>query len=392
MSIPLYIFSIVVYSYLFHKLIKKVIFRLLEQILSKQLPNVVAELKKVRFFNILAGFAPLIVTFVAIKYYPINQLTDKNIKLILGVINIGLVVFSLQMVNAVITLILNQISLKYAEVRTIIRTLHQVIKIGLAITGLIIIFSILLNKSPLVILSSLGALTAIFLLVFKDTILGFVASIQVTLLENVRVGDWVEMPKYNADGTVLDINISSIRVQNWDKTITTVPTYALISDPVKNWRGMEESKSRRIRRKIFIDLESITFLSDEDISRMTKVNQLSAYFKDIIPEIDLHNQAQINNSETLNIRRLTNIGLFRNYLNEYLKNHPKINSSTTILVRQHEQTSTGVPIEIYCFTNTTNWNEYEDIQSDIFDHIYATIHEFRLRLFQFSKFNSVSKD
>ena len=383
--IPLYVTSILIASLIFHKLLKSVIFRILEQLLSKQLPNVLSQLKEVRFFNILAAIAPLIITFLAIKHYPLEGLSKANILLITKGLNMGLIILLLQLINAVISLILNHLQLKFLAAKTIIRTLHQVIKIILSITGLIIIFSIILNKSPVVILSSLGALTAIFLLVFKDTILGFVASVQVTLLGNVKVGDWIEMPKYNADGTVLDINISSIRVQNFDKTITTIPTYALMSDPVKNWRGMEESNARRIRRRLLIDIDSIAFLNDDQIQRLQKVNLLKDYFKTKLVELGSFNDNQNNNSEDLNIRKLTNIGLFRYYLDSYLKNHPKINQTTTILVRQYQQEAVGVPVEIYCFTNTTNWNEYEDIQSDIFDHIYASVHLFGLKIFQYSK-------
>ncbi|MGA0242112.1 MAG: mechanosensitive ion channel family protein, partial [Candidatus Marinamargulisbacteria bacterium] len=240
------------------------------------------------------------------------------------------------------------------------------------------------NKSPVVILSSLGALTAVFLLVFKDTILGFVASIQVTLLGHVKVGDWIEMPQFNANGTVLDINISSIRVQNWDKTITTIPTYALVSEPVKNWRGMTEARARRIRRSLWIDLTSIRFLTADELDAMKQVNHLQDYLTPALADIDQFNAAQVNNAHALNTRKLTNIGLFRQYLYAYLRDHPAINQSTTLLVRQQQSSPTGVPLQIYCFTNTTRWVAHEDIQSDIFDYILASVPLFGLRVFQYS--------
>jgi miniconductance mechanosensitive channel len=319
------------------------------------------------------------------RYYPLDALNQFALNIITNALNVALVALVLLLLNAVISLILNRISSKFLiGGKTLIRTLHQVIKILLSITGLIIIFSIILNKSPVVILSSLGALTAIFLLVFKDSILGFVASIQVTLMGNVKVGDWIEMPKFNADGNVIDISISSIKVQNWDKTITTIPTYSLISEPVKNWQGMEEARARRICRNILIDVTSISFLSAEQIQKLHKVNHLRAYFDRALEELKSYNESQQNNTEELNIRRLTNIGLLRNYLYHYLQAHPNINQNCTILVRQKQHEANGLPLQIYCFTNTTNWVEYENIQSDIFDHIFASIESFGLKVYQYN--------
>ena len=270
-----------------------------------------------------------------------------------------------------------------------LRTIAQVIRIILVVAGIISVVSIILNKSPFVILSGLGALTAVFMLVFKDSILGFASSIQVTLLDNVRVGDWIEMPKYQADGNVIDINISSIKVQNWDKTITTIPTYALVSDPVKNWRGMEEARARRISRQILIDINSIKFLTNADVEAFNKVTLLKDYLARSSNEINEYNQNVEHNTEPLNTRQLTNIGLFRNYLSNYLKGHKSVNEEQTILVRQQEMTSTGIPMQIYCFTHTTDWVEYEAVQSDIFDHIFASIRSFGLKVYQRDNNNSI---
>jgi miniconductance mechanosensitive channel len=257
------------------------------------------------------------------------------------------------------------------------------IKIVAYIMAGIFIVSVLTGKSPWGILSILGGFTVVLMLVFKDTILGFVASIQLSGHDMVRVGDWIEMPKYGADGDVIDVSIHTVKVRNWDKTITTIPTYSLVSDAFKNWRGMSESGGRRIKRAIHIDLSSIKFCNDEMLERFRKFDLIKNYIAEKQEEISSYNKEHTLNPEQLiNGRRQTNIGVFRAYIIAYLKNHPKIHQGMTFLVRHLEPTQHGLPIQIYVFSNDQVWANYEAIQADIFDHLLAAVPEFDLRVFQ----------
>lgn len=259
----------------------------------------------------------------------------------------------------------------------------QLIRILLYIVTIILVLSALLGKSPIYFLSAFGAMTAILLLVFKDTILGLVASVQMSTNEMVRVGDWVEMPKFNADGDVIDINLNTVKVQNWDKTITTIPTYYFITDSFKNWRGMQATGGRRIKRAIFIDAHSVKFVNPEMREKFKKYQIIKDYIEDRQKEIEAFNEKfNIDTSALINGRRMTNLGVFRKYIESYLKNHPKIRQDMTIMVRQLASENKGIPLEVYCFTNTTAWLEYETIQSDIFDHIYSTVKFFDIEIFQ----------
>jgi miniconductance mechanosensitive channel len=259
----------------------------------------------------------------------------------------------------------------------------QLIKILLYIVTIILVLSVLLGKSPIYFLSAFGAMTAILLLVFKDTILGLVASVQMSANDMVRVGDWVEMPKYNADGNVVDINLSTVKVQNWDKTITTIPTYSFITDSFKNWRGMQESGGRRIKRAVYIDAYSVKLVDPEMRERLKKYHLITEYIESRQREIEEYNlKNNIDTSVLINGRRMTNLGVFRKYIESYLKKHPKIRQDMTIMVRQLATENKGIPLEIYCFTNTTAWLDYESIQSDIFDHLYSTASFFDIQIFQ----------
>lgn len=259
----------------------------------------------------------------------------------------------------------------------------QVLKIVFGIIIFIVLIANLIGQSPVIILSSLGALTAIYSLIFKDAILGFVAGIQLSANDMVRIGDWIEMGKYGADGYVTDITLTTVKVQNWDKTITTIPTYALISDSFKNWRGMFETGGRRIKRSVFIDMTSIRFLTKEDIERLKKIHYLKDYIEAKEKEIEEYNKKHnINPEIKVNGRHLTNIGTFRAYITNYLKNHPQLNPTLLQIVRQLDPGPNGLPLEIYCFTADTRWVVYEGVQSDIFDHILAVASEFDLRIFQ----------
>ncbi len=259
----------------------------------------------------------------------------------------------------------------------------QVAKLITYCIATILIISVLIEKSPIILLSSFGALTAIILLVFKDTILSFVASIQLSSLDMLHVGDWIEMPDFNADGDVIDISLHTIRVQNWDKTITTIPTHRLISGSFKNWRGMTQSGGRRIRRFILIDMSSIRFLTPEETEYFIRFSLLKDYIKNKQTELESYNASlEYKTDNDVNMRKLTNLGTFRSYMLNYLKNHPHIHKNMTLLVRQLQPKPEGLPIEIYCFTNTTEWNIYENIQADIMDHLLAIMTEFDLKAYQ----------
>ncbi len=241
----------------------------------------------------------------------------------------------------------------------------QLIRILLYIVAVILVLSVILGKSPAYFLSAFGAMTAILLLVFKDTILGLVASVQMSSNDMVRVGDWVEMPKFNADGDVTDINLNTVKVQNFDKTITTIPTYYFITDSFKNWRGLQQSGGRRIKRAIFIDVNSVKLVDPEMREKFKRYQLITDYIENRQKEIEAYNiNEQIDTSFLINGRRMTNLGVYRRYIGSYLKNHPSVKQDMTIMVRQLANEYKGVPLEIYCFTNTTNWGEYEAIQAD----------------------------
>ncbi|HZK27614.1 MAG TPA: mechanosensitive ion channel domain-containing protein [Thermoclostridium sp.] len=264
-----------------------------------------------------------------------------------------------------------------------IRGLIQVVKIVVFIVGGITLIAIIIDKNPLLLLSGLGALSAVLMLVFKDSILGFVAGIQLSSNDMIRVGDWIEMPKYNADGDVIEISLNTIKVHNWDKTVTMIPSYALISDAFKNWRGMQETGGRRIKRSVYIDTASIQFCTEEMLERFKRIHYLTEYIESKEAEIEEYNKEHnINRESKVNGRGLTNIGTFRVYIQNYLKNHPGIHKELITMVRQLASGEDGLPLEIYCFTSDIRWVYHETVQADIFDHIFAVAPEFGLRVFQ----------
>lgn len=263
----------------------------------------------------------------------------------------------------------------------------QLLQLAVVILGGLLFISALLDRSPVLLLSGFGAMTAVLLLVFKDTLLSLVASVQLTAQDMVRVGDWIEVPQFGADGDVVDVELHTIKVQNWDKTITTIPTHRLISDSFKNWRGMSAAGGRRIKRALYLDTASIHFMTNEEVGHCKRFMLLDDYLAGKESELAEHNselsgEAAAERDAAVNMRRLTNIGTFRAYAWRYLKQHPMIRQDMTLLVRQLSPGAQGLPIELYCFTTTTAWREYEDIQADIFDHLLAIIPEFGLTLFQ----------
>ena len=259
----------------------------------------------------------------------------------------------------------------------------QLANIMIYVVAAILVFATILDKDPLALLGALGALTAVLMLIFKDTILGLVASIQISSHDMVRVGDWVSMPQYGTDGDVLEITLNTVKIQNWDKTISTIPTYAFISGSFKNWRGMTDSRGRRIKRSLNINMTSIKFCTDEEIANYKNIEMLKGYIDSIQSEITTHNETNSHDkSSLLNGRNLTNIGLFREYAHQYLMANENLRMDLTLMVRQLEPTENGLPIEVYCFSSNINWVDYERIQADIFDHLLSSISNFDLEIFQ----------
>jgi len=264
----------------------------------------------------------------------------------------------------------------------------QVAELLVFLFGGIIMIAIIMGKSPWMLLSGIGAMTAVLLLIFKDTILSLVASVRISSNKLIEKGDWIEMPQFGADGDVIDIALHSIQVQNWDKTITTIPTHKLIDESFKNWKGMTQCGGRRIMRSIHIDLDSVAFCDEKMLERMESIGLLKDYLRQKKAEIASHNKAQgIDEGDVINGRHLTNIGTFRAYIDHYLKNHMGIHHEMTTMTRQLQPAATGLPLQIYAFTNTTEWILYEGIQSDIMDHLLSILPEFGLRVFQYPSGN-----
>lgn len=264
-----------------------------------------------------------------------------------------------------------------------LKGLLQTAQVTIFFIGGIVIVSTLINKSPTVLLTGLGASAAILMLVFRDTILGFVSGIQLSANNMLKVGDWISMPKYGADGTVIEVTLNTVKVRNWDNTITTIPPYLLVSDSFQNWQGMRESGGRRVKRSINIDMSSVRFCTPEMLAKYRKIQLLKDYIDKTEKVVELYNKEHhIDNSILVNGRRQTNLGVFRAYLNSYLKSLPTINQELTCMVRQLQPTETGIPLELYFFSAIKDWVPYEEVQADVFDHVLAIIPEFGLRVFQ----------
>ena len=285
--------------------------------------------------------------------------------------------------NALINALNEMFKLTDLSKKFSIKSYTQIGKLLINIFGIIVVIAVLTGNSPVYLLSGLGALTAVLILVFKDTILSLVSSVQISSNDLFKVGDWVEAPQFGADGDVIDIALHSVKIQNWDKTISVIPTNKLIDSSFKNWRGMAESGGRRIKRSINIDMSSIKFCTNEMISRYSKYNVIANYIKVKLEEVQRFNiENNITDESLINGRSLTNIGTFRAYIEGYLRNHNKIHDEMTFLVRQLSPSANGLPIEIYVFSNDTDWLNYEKIQADIFDHLLAVVSEFELKVFQ----------
>jgi len=339
-------------------------------------------------FHRLVNFVP---TLIIWRMLP-QAFTEKSYEIATAcrtALLIIMLVIALRTIDALLSAV-EQIYEQYPISNRIpIKVFLQAIKIIEYIIAAIFFVAIIAAIEPAKILAAMGALTAVTMLVFKDTILSFVSGIQLIANKMVVEGDWIEMPSYGADGDVIDISLMTIKVQNWNKTISTIPTSALTTHSFKNWRGMTESGGRRIKRSISLDMNSIKFCTAEMLDRFKKIDFISQYIDQKLNDVTEHNaQNKIDQTILVNGRRLTNIGTFRAYCVAYLKNHPKIHKDMTFLVRQLAPTESGVPIEIYVFSNDQNWGNYEDIQGDIFDHFLAVIPEFDLKVFQkFSELN-----
>lgn len=309
---------------------------------------------------------------------------DKALGIAAGALNLYFIFVGVLVADALISA-LHDIYQTLRVSRDIpLKGFSQVLKIVLYGTGLILMISVLMDRSPLYLLSGLGAMTAVLMLVFKDPILGFAGGIQLISNRMLKNGDWIEMPRYGADGDVLDITLTTVKVRNWDNTITTIPTYALINDSFKNWRGMMESPGRRLKRALLIDMNSIRFCTPEMLKRYTGIDHIAEYIERKNQEVSQTN-AQLGDraQNAINTRRLTNIGTFRAYALAYLQHHPMINTEMTCMVRQLAPTPHGLPLEIYAFSRDKAWANFEAMQADIFDHLLAVAGEFELDLFQY---------
>ncbi|MFB2662877.1 mechanosensitive ion channel family protein [Shewanella mangrovisoli] len=317
----------------------------------------------------------LLVPITLTEHLVLSSLVDRLLSIWLVILMIRAIYAGLDAVNEI-----SDVNL--VSRRLPVKSFVQLIKLFLFFVGLIVSISVLADQSPVYFLSGLGVATGFVMLVFRDTILGFVAGIQLAANRMVSKGDWIQMDKYGADGAVEEVSLTTVKVRNWDKTITMIPAYALVSDAFRNWRGMSESGGRRIKRAVNIDINSIKFLSEEERNRLSKINCLKEYFPAKISEIQESNAKVSDLDMKVNGRHLTNVGTFRAYLQEYLQRHDKVHKDMTLMVRQLAPTTEGLPIEIYIFTNDTRWAFYEAIQADIFDHIFAVLPEFGLQAFQ----------
>lgn len=297
--------------------------------------------------------------------------------------NVLILITFLNFINALLKAIYTVYNSKEQFRDRPLKGLLQTAQVALWFIGGIVIIATLLGKSPLSLLAGLGASAAILMLVFKDSIMGVVSGVQLSANDMLKVGDWIAMPKYGADGTVIEVTLNTVKVRNWDNTITTIPPYLLVSDSFQNWRGMQESGGRRVKRSVNIDMNSVRFCTPEMLDKYRKIKLLADYIDQTEKVIKDYNKAQqIDNSVLVNGRRQTNLGVFRAYLNAYLHNLPTVNDEMTILVRHLQPTDRGIPVELYFFTRTTDWAPYEQIQADVFDHLLAIVPEFDLRVFQ----------
>jgi len=375
------VLSVLFFAIVANIIAKRYIVSSLNHIISKTRTKWDDAMVREKTLNRLAHLVPAVVIYVLTPFA--LEGIDSVITFVRGALLIYMIIIMMLVMDSLLNTV-EDIYQSFRASREIpIKGFIQVLKMLLYFLATIFVISILLNKTPVYLLSGVGALAAVMMLVFRDSILGFVAGIQLAANRMVSVGDWIEMPKYGADGDVLEVALTTVKVQNWDKTITTIPTYALISESFKNWRGMADSGGRRIKRALNIDMSSIRFCDEEMLGRYEKIQYISEYIETKKDELEAFNQSKnVDNASLVNGRRMTNIGTFRAYVVAYLSNHPMINMDMTFLVRQLPPTEHGLPLEIYVFCKDKVWANYEAIQADIFDHTLAVLSEFDLRVFQ----------
>ena len=370
---------LVLVAVVFDLIVKRIVISIVRAIAKRSRTSWDDELVKHNVVGRLVQVAPAAIVYTGVGFLP--GMTE-DMEVLTRNVAVGYMILVLTLaITALLTAVHAIYSTSPAAKHRPLKGFVQLVQIAVWIIAALMIVATILDRSPLLLLSGLGAMTAILLLIFKDTILSFVASVQLAAQDMVRVGDWIEVPQFGADGDVIDVQLHTISVQNWDKTITTIPTHRLISDSFKNWRGMSESGGRRIKRSILFDLSSVRFLTEKEVERFKRFKLLKDYVIDKSKELADYNAA-LESGVDVNQRRMTNIGTFRAYALNYLTHHPRIREDMTLLVRQLEPGSEGLPMQIYCFTNTTAWAEYEGIQGDIFDHLIAIVPEFGLRVFQ----------
>ena len=331
--------------------------------------------------NRVAWLVPILIVQKGIDVVP--NLPDGAVTLVQRLAAAGVIVVVLRVLSALLNVV-NDIYNRFPTARDRpIKGFLQVVTIIAYIAGGILVLAVLMDESPWVFFSGLGAMTAILLLIFRDTILSLVAGVQLTANNLIRVGDWIEMPQFQADGDVIDIALNTVRVQNWDKTITVIPTHKFLENSFRNWRGMQESGGRRIKRAIHIDMGTVRFLSDEEVAHFGRFALLKDYVAAKVKDLEEYNREQgVDPNVIPNARRLTNLGMLRAYITSYLRQHPMIHQDLTFLVRQLAPTPEGLPMEIYVFVKDVRWANYEAVQADVFDHILTMIPEFGLRVYQ----------
>ncbi|MDD2374080.1 MAG: mechanosensitive ion channel [Eubacteriales bacterium] len=368
---------VILISLIAYLLTKHIVLRILTHYIENNRYDWDAYLLKHKVLHRLSHLLPVLIIYNSAPLFGSLQAIIER----LG--SIYLIVLIVSVINALLNAIDDIYNRHEVARQKPIKGYLQGLKIFIFVIAGIVILSRLLGQSPLILLSGIGAMTAVIMLIFQDSILGLVAGIQLAANDMVRIGDWIEMPKYNADGDVIEITLTTVKVENFDKTITTVPPHALVKDSFRNWRGMQETGGRRIMRSIYIDTSSICFCTDEMINSFMEIDILKEYVSSKQSEIENYNTThKINNSTPVNGRHMTNVGTFRAYIIEYIRSHTRIRQDMIQMVRQLPPKEYGLPIELYMFTKTTDWSEYETIQADIFDHILAVAPLFGLRLFQ----------
>lgn len=368
-------------SWLANFIVKHILLRSVFKLLGLQKSQCEQRGLDFSFISRLANVVPALVISTLIHKIPL--LPTLLVQVVVNVTNAFVVLTIAMALSKLLTLVNSLYSRREDAKSKPIKGYIQLLKIVIYAVAVILMIAALFDRSPLILLSGLGAMAAVLMLIFQDTLLSLVASVQISSNDVIRVGDWVEMPQLNADGDVIDIALHTVKIQNWDRTITTIPTRRFMTDPFKNWRGMQQSGGRRIKRSLQLDQQSVRFLTAEEISRLKRFHLLKQYLDEKEEEIRAWNQQLAEQGqEPVNTRRITNLGTFRAYVLRYLQSHAGIHQGMIQMVRQLAPSADGLPLEIYCFTNTTAWVNYEGIQSDIFDHLLAILPEFGLQVYQ----------